>query len=119
MKVKKLAVTAAVCAALMGTQGVMAEEQPIGAEGMDFAFENGKVSSVQVSELNGTEMDETEGALGSPQYHGAGFIGGGVSGGYSSGSGYIDGGGTSPSGFVGSVLGGAGWCCRGSSCWRH
>ena len=62
MKVKNLAVTAAVCAALMGTQGVMAEEQPIGAEGMDFAFDNAQVSSVEMSELSGVEMDETEGS---------------------------------------------------------
>jgi len=62
MKVKNVAVTAAVCAALMGTQGVMAEEQPIGAEGMDFAFDNAEVSSVEMSELDSSEMDETKGA---------------------------------------------------------
>jgi hypothetical protein len=62
MKVKKVAVTAAVCAALLGSQGVMAEEQPIGAEGMDFAFDDAQVSSVQMSELSGVEMEETEGA---------------------------------------------------------
>jgi len=40
----------------------MAEEQPIGAEGMDFAFDNAEVSSVEMSELSGVEMEETEGA---------------------------------------------------------
>ena len=39
----------------------MAEEQPIGAEGMGFAFDNAEIASVQMSELSGTEMDETEG----------------------------------------------------------
>ncbi|RUM92402.1 MAG: hypothetical protein DSZ28_09680 [Thiothrix sp.] len=61
MKVKKVAVTAAVCAALLGSQGVMAEEQPLAAEGMDFAFDNAQVFSVQMSELSGSEMDATEG----------------------------------------------------------
>jgi hypothetical protein len=37
----------------------MAEEQPIGAEGMGFAFDNAEIASVQMSELSGTEMDET------------------------------------------------------------
>jgi len=64
MKVKRVAVTATVCAALLGSgsQGVMAEEQSIGAEGMDFAFDNAQVSSVEMSELSGVEMEETEGA---------------------------------------------------------
>jgi len=62
MKVKKVAVTAAVCAALLGSQGVMAEEQPIGAEGMGFAFDDAQVSSVEMSELSGVEMDETKGS---------------------------------------------------------
>jgi len=62
MKVKKVAVTAAVCAALMGTQAVLAEEQPFAAEGMDFAFDDAKVTSVQMSELSGVEMEETVGA---------------------------------------------------------
>ncbi|RUM92397.1 MAG: hypothetical protein DSZ28_09655 [Thiothrix sp.] len=66
MKVKKVAVTAAVCAALLGSQGVMAEEQPIGAEGMGFAFDDAQVSSVQMSKLSGSEMEETEGAWGGP-----------------------------------------------------
>jgi len=61
--VKKVAVTAAVCAALIGSQGVMAEEQPIGAEGMGFAFDDAQASSVQMSELSGSEMEETEGAF--------------------------------------------------------
>jgi len=77
MKVKKVAVTAAVCAALLGSQGVMAEEQPIAAEGMDFAFDNAQVFSVQMSELSGTEMEETEGA--SWVNVGGGLIGGGAS----------------------------------------
>ena len=79
MKVKKVAVTAAVCAALLGSQGVMAEEQPIGAEGMGFAFDDVRVSSVEMSELSGTEMEETEGAYGLPSAvtgGGAGFLGG-------------------------------------------
>jgi len=63
MKVKKVAVTAAVCAALLGSQGVMAEEQPIAAEGMNFAFDDAQVSSVEMSKLSGVEMDETVGAL--------------------------------------------------------
>jgi hypothetical protein len=53
--------TVAVCAALMGSQGVLAEEQPFQAEGMDFAFDDAKVASVEMSELSGAEMDETEG----------------------------------------------------------
>jgi hypothetical protein len=61
MKVKKVAVTAAVCAALMGSQASFAEEQPFAAEGMGFAFDDAQVSSVQMSELSGSEMDETEG----------------------------------------------------------
>jgi hypothetical protein len=108
MKVKNVAVTVAVCAALMGSQGVLAEEQPFQAEGMDFAFDDAKVVSVQMSELSGTEMEETEGAEWvSPAYNGLGALGGGVSGGYAAGSGYVDGGGTSPSGFIGAVVGGA------------
>jgi hypothetical protein len=77
MKMKKVAVTAAVCAALLGSQGVMAEEQPIGAEGMDFAFDDAQVSSVQMSELSGAEMDATEGAWW-PVFTGAvgGIVGG-------------------------------------------
>ena len=64
MKVKNVAVTvtAVVCAALVGTQGVMAEEQPTGAEDMGFAFDNAEVASAEMSELSGAEMDETEGA---------------------------------------------------------
>jgi hypothetical protein len=62
MKVKKVAVTAAVCAALLGSQGVMAEEQPIGAEGMDFVFDDAEVSSVEILELSGMEMEVTKGA---------------------------------------------------------
>ena len=62
MKVKKVAVTAAVCAALMGTQAVVAEEQRFAAEGMDFAFDDAKVSSAQMNELSGSEMDETVGS---------------------------------------------------------
>ncbi|RUM92399.1 MAG: hypothetical protein DSZ28_09665 [Thiothrix sp.] len=73
MKVKKVAVTAAVCAALLGSQGVMAEEQAIGAEGMGFAFDDAQVFSVQMSELSGSEMDATEGAVV------GNLIGGGVS----------------------------------------
>ena len=63
MKVKKVAVTAAVCAALMGTQASFAEEQPFAAEGIDFAFDDAQVSSVEMNELSGSEMDETVGAL--------------------------------------------------------
>jgi hypothetical protein len=79
MKMKKVAVTAAVCAALLGSQGVMAEEQPIGAEGMDFAFDDAQVSSVEMSELSGTEMDATEGAYG-PASAATGAVGGAVGG---------------------------------------
>ena len=67
MKVKNVAVTAAVCAALMGSQATFAEEQP---EGMDFAFDNAEGSSVQMSELSGSEMDETEGAWVYPALNG-------------------------------------------------
>jgi len=66
MKVKKVAVTAAVCAALMGSQASFAEEQPFAAEGMGFAFDDAQGSSVEMSELSGSEMDETEGASGWP-----------------------------------------------------
>ena len=45
----------------------MAGEQPFTEEGMDFAFYDAKVSSVDMSELSGTEMDETEGAAGEYQ----------------------------------------------------
>ena len=62
MKVKNVAVAAAVCAALVGSQASLAEEQPIAAEGMDFAFDDAEVSSVEMSELSGVEMEETEGA---------------------------------------------------------
>jgi len=62
MKVKKVAVTVAVCAALMGGQACFAEEQPFAVGGMGFAFDGAKVSSVQMSELSGLEMEETEGA---------------------------------------------------------
>ena len=61
MKVKKVAVTAAVCAALMGSQASLAEEQLFPTEGMNFAFDDAKVSSVGMSELSGMEMDATEG----------------------------------------------------------
>ena len=40
----------------------MAEEQPIGAEGMGFVFDNAKMSSVQMSELSDSEMNKTRGA---------------------------------------------------------
>jgi hypothetical protein len=63
MKVKKVALAAAVCAALMSTLGVAAEDQPFPAEGMGFAFDTSEIS--RVSELSGDEMDETEGANGS------------------------------------------------------
>ena len=62
MKVKKVAVTATVCAALMGSQTSFAEEQPFAAEGMNFAFDDAKVSSVKMSELSELEMEKTEGA---------------------------------------------------------
>ncbi|RUM92396.1 MAG: hypothetical protein DSZ28_09650 [Thiothrix sp.] len=74
MKVKKVAVTAAVCAALMGSQASFAEEQPLAAEGMDFAFDDAQVSSVQVSELSGLEMDETKGANGCQDLQDMGFF---------------------------------------------
>jgi len=45
----------------------MAEEQPLAAEGMDFAFDDAQVSSVEMSELSGVEMDETKGAVGEYQ----------------------------------------------------
>jgi hypothetical protein len=102
MKVKKVAVTAAVCAALLGSQGVMAEEQPIGAEGMDFAFDDAGVTSVQVSELGATEMSETEGAYGPVDA----AIGAG-SGLYGGGYGYIAAGGRNPYEFANSAIGGA------------
>jgi len=63
MKVNKVAVTAAVCVALMGSQAGFAEEQPFAEEGMGFAFDDGEVSSVEMSELSGVEMEETLGAL--------------------------------------------------------
>jgi hypothetical protein len=63
MKVKKVAVTAAVCAALMGSQASFAEEQPFAAEGMGFAFDDAQGSSVEMSELSGSEMEKTKGAL--------------------------------------------------------
>ena len=62
MKVKKVAVTAVVCAVLMSIQAVVEDEKPFPAEGMGFAFVNSEGSSVQVSELSGPEMDETKGA---------------------------------------------------------
>ena len=64
MKVKKVVFAAVVCAALMSTQAVLAEEQPLR---MGFAFDNAEVSSVEMLELNGTEMEETEGAWLSPE----------------------------------------------------
>jgi hypothetical protein len=62
MKVKQLAVTVAVCAALMVAQDVIAEERSITAERMDYAFNDAQDSSVRISELSNVEMDETEGA---------------------------------------------------------
>ena len=50
----------------MGSQASFAEEQPFPAEGMGFAFDNAEVSSVEMSELSGSEMDETEGAKYAP-----------------------------------------------------
>ena len=58
MKLKKVAVTAAVCSALMGPQAVVAEEEDTG-----FAFDNAQVSSLEMSELSGSEMDATRGAV--------------------------------------------------------
>jgi hypothetical protein len=49
---------------------------------MDFAFDDAKVSSVRMSELSGTEMEETEGAWG------AASVAGGVVGGISAGATY-------------------------------
>jgi Zn-dependent protease len=86
----------------MGSQGVLAEEQPFQAEGMDFAFDDAQVASVQMSELSGSEMDETEGAYGPVDA----VIGGG-SGLYGGGYSYIAAGGRDPYGFVNSALGGA------------
>jgi len=47
----------------LSTQVVFAEEQPFPAENMGFAFDNTKMSSVQMSALSDSEMDETVGAL--------------------------------------------------------
>lgn len=58
MKLKKVAVTAAVCSALIGPQVVVSEE-----EGTGFAFDNAQVSSVEMSELSSSEMDATRGAV--------------------------------------------------------
>ena len=63
MKVEKVALAAAVCAALMGTQAVLAEKQPLR---MGFAFDSAEVSSVEMLELSGAEMEETVGAFSWP-----------------------------------------------------
>jgi len=47
----------------MINQVFIAEEQPFSSDGMDFAFDDAQVSSVEMSELSGSEMDETEGGL--------------------------------------------------------